>query len=159
MGADWTAPAQHPSSDAEANLMPGYILVVDDEDAVRTVIAESLRLDGFEVREARNGKEALDSIKADLPDLIITDVLMPQMDGFALCQAIRQMPEPINRLPVILLTALDTPLGRQVGQELGANLYLTKPFSPSALRERVRELLMAAGTPFRERGDRHSNAG
>lgn len=128
--------------------MPGYILVVDDDDAVRMVIAESLRLFGFEIKEACDGKEALNYITADPPDLLITDVLLPQMDGFALCQAIRQMPEPINRLPIIFLTALDTTLGRQVGQDLGATLYLTKPFSPRTLREKVRQLLMAVENPF-----------
>ncbi|MDT7896401.1 MAG: response regulator [Armatimonadota bacterium] len=123
--------------------MPGYILVVDDEDAVRSVIAEALRLDGFEVREAKGGQEALEQVILDPPDLLVVDVLMPEMDGFTLCQKIRAMPEPLNRLPIILLTALDTTLGRQVGQEVGADLYLTKPFSPRQLRQKVRQVLAA----------------
>jgi CheY-like chemotaxis protein len=123
--------------------MPGYILVVDDEDAVRSVIAEALRLDGFEVREAKSGQEALEQVILDPPDLLVVDVLMPEMDGFTLCQKIRAMPEPLNRLPIILLTALDTTLGRQVGQEVGADLYLTKPFSPRQLRQKVRQVLAA----------------
>ncbi len=123
--------------------MPGYILVVDDEDAVRSVIAEALRLDGFEVREAQSGQEALEQVILDPPDLLVVDVLMPEMDGFTLCQKIRAMPEPLNRLPIILLTALDTTLGRQVGQEVGADLYLTKPFSPRQLRQKVRQVLAA----------------
>ncbi len=123
--------------------MPGYILVVDDEEAVRSVIAEALRLDGFEVREAQSGQEALEQVILDPPDLLVVDVLMPEMDGFTLCQKIRAMPEPLNRLPIILLTALDTTLGRQVGQEAGADLYLTKPFSPRQLRGKVRQVLAA----------------
>jgi CheY-like chemotaxis protein len=123
--------------------MPGYILVVDDEDAVRSVIAEALRLDGFKVREAKGGQEALEQVILDPPDLLVVDVLMPEMDGFTLCQKIRAMPEPLNRLPIILLTALDTTLGRQVGQEVGADLYLTKPFSPRQLRQKVRQVLAA----------------
>lgn len=123
--------------------MPGYILVVDDEDAVRSVIAEALRLDGFEVREAQSGQEALEQVILDPPDLLVVDVLMPEMDGFTLCQKIRAMPEPLNRLPIILLTALDTTLGRQVGQEVGADFYLTKPFSPRQLRQKVRQVLAA----------------
>lgn len=123
--------------------MPGYILVVDDEDAVRSVIAEALRLDGFEVREAKSGQEALEQVILDPPDLLVLDVLMPEMDGFTLCQKIRAMPEPLNRLPIILLTALDTTLGRQVGQEVGADFYLTKPFSPRQLRQKVRQVLAA----------------
>jgi two-component system OmpR family response regulator len=123
--------------------MPGYILVVDDEDAVRSVIAEALRLDGFEVREAKSGQEALEQVILDPPDLLVVDVLMPEMDGFTLCQKIRAMPEPLNRLPIILLTALDTTLGRQVGQEVGADFYLTKPFSPRQLRQKVRQVLAA----------------
>lgn len=123
--------------------MPGYILVVDDEDAVRSVIAEALRLDGFKVREAKGGQEALEQVILDPPDLLVVDVLMPEMDGFTLCQKIRAMPEPLNRLPIILLTALDTTLGRQVGQEVGADFYLTKPFSPRQLRQKVRQVLAA----------------
>ncbi len=123
--------------------MPSYILVVDDEDAVRSVIAEALRLDGFKVREAKSGQEALEQVILDPPDLLVVDVLMPEMDGFTLCQKIRAMPEPLNRLPIILLTALDTTLGRQVGQEVGADLYLTKPFSPRQLRQKVRQVLAA----------------
>ncbi|MFA0766940.1 MAG: hypothetical protein OXFUSZZB_000268 [Candidatus Fervidibacter sp.] len=123
--------------------MPGYILVVDDEDAVRSVIAEALRLDGFKVREAKSGQEALEQVILDPPDLLVVDVLMPEMDGFTLCQKIRAMPEPLNRLPIILLTALDTTLGRQVGQEVGADFYLTKPFSPRQLRQKVRQVLAA----------------
>jgi CheY-like chemotaxis protein len=123
--------------------MPSYILVVDDEDAVRSVIAEALRLDGFKVREAKSGQEALEQVILDPPDLLVVDVLMPEMDGFTLCQKIRAMPEPLNRLPIILLTALDTTLGRQVGQEVGADFYLTKPFSPRQLRQKVRQVLAA----------------
>jgi CheY-like chemotaxis protein len=123
--------------------MPGYILVVDDEDAVRSVIAEALRLDGFKVREAKSGQEALEQVILDPPDLLVVDVLMPEMDGFTLCQKIRAMPEPLNRLPIILLTALNTTLGRQVGQEVGADFYLTKPFSPRQLRQKVRQVLAA----------------
>jgi two-component system OmpR family response regulator len=118
-------------------------LVVDDEDAVRSVIAEALRLDGFKVREAQSGQEALEQVILDPPDLLVVDVLMPEMDGFTLCQKIRAMPEPLNRLPIILLTALDTTLGRQVGQEVGADFYLTKPFSPRQLRQKVRQVLAA----------------
>lgn len=126
--------------------MPGYILVVDDEEAVRSVIVEALRVEGFEVREAQSGQEALEQITLDPPDLLIVDVLMPEMDGFTLCQKIRALPEPLNGLPIILLTALDTTLGRQVGQEAGADLYLTKPFSPRQLREKVRQVLAARKT-------------
>jgi CheY-like chemotaxis protein len=95
------------------------------------------------VREAKSGQEALEQVILDPPDLLVVDVLMPEMDGFTLCQKIRAMPEPLNRLPIILLTALDTTLGRQVGQEVGADFYLTKPFSPRQLRQKVRQVLAA----------------
>ncbi|GBC98488.1 Alkaline phosphatase synthesis transcriptional regulatory protein PhoP [bacterium HR17] len=126
--------------------MADYILVVDDEEAVRSVIAESLRRDGFEVREACDGQDALEQVVADPPSLIVMDVLMPHLDGFSLCRTIRQMPEPFNRVPIIMVTALDTHLGQQMGREVGADLYLTKPFSPRELRQRVRELLATRQT-------------
>ncbi|MFA0752627.1 MAG: hypothetical protein IMHGJWDQ_000383 [Candidatus Fervidibacter sp.] len=121
--------------------MAKRVLIVEDEAAVRLVVAEALRLEGFEVREARTGEEALEMLLKDPPDLVILDVLMPGMDGLTVCQKIRQLPEPLNKTPVVMLTAIDTQLGERMGKEVGADLYLTKPFSPRELRQNVRELL------------------
>ncbi len=121
--------------------MPKRILVVEDEDAIRSVIADALRSEELEIWEAQSGEEALAIIQQNPPDLVILDALMPGMDGFTLCQRIRQMPEPINQMPIIILTALDTLLGERLSKEMGANLYLTKPFHPRELKKKVRELL------------------
>ncbi len=121
--------------------MPKRILVVEDEDAIRSVIADALRSEEFEIWEAQSGEEALAIIQQSPPDLVILDALMPGMDGFTLCQKIRQMPEPIKNMPIIILTALDTLLGERLGKEMGANLYLTKPFHPRELKKKVREFL------------------
>ena len=122
--------------------MAKYVLVVEDEDAVRSVIAEAMRLEGFEVREARNGEEALSMFLTDPPILVILDVLMPGMNGLEVCQSIRNLPEPLNKTPIIMLTAIDTRLGERLGKEFGADIYLAKPFSPRELRQKVRELLV-----------------
>jgi len=121
--------------------MAKYILVVEDEDAVRSVIVEAMRLEGLEVREARNGEEAMAMFLTDPPALVILDVLMPGMNGLEVCQHVRSLPEPLNKTPIIMLTAIDTRLGERLGKEAGADIYLTKPFSPRELRQKVRELL------------------
>lgn len=121
--------------------MAKRILVVDDEDLVRSLIVEAMKLEGFEVIEACNGEEAIKSFLTEPPDLVILDILMPEMDGFKVCQSIRNLPEPLNKTPIIMLTAIDTLLGQRMGKEAGANIYLTKPFSPRELRQRVKELI------------------
>jgi DNA-binding response OmpR family regulator len=77
----------------------------------------------------------------DPPALVILDVLMPGMNGLEVCRSIRNLPEPLNKTPIIMLTAIDTRLGERMGKEAGADIYLTKPFSPRELRQKVRELL------------------
>ncbi|MCX7642549.1 MAG: response regulator [Armatimonadetes bacterium] len=121
--------------------MAKYVLVVEDEDAVRSIIAEAMRLEGLEVREARNGDEAMNMFLTDPPALVILDVLIPGMNGLEVCQSIRNLPEPLSKTPIIMLTAIDTRLGERLGKEVGADIYLTKPFSPRELRQKVRELL------------------
>ena len=121
--------------------MAKYILIVEDEDAVRSVIAEAMRLEGLEVREARNGEEAMNMFLTDPPALVILDLLMPGVNGLEVCQSIRNLPEPLNKTSIIMLTAVDTRLGERLGREAGADIYLTKPFSPRELRQKVRELL------------------
>ena len=75
------------------------------------------------------------------PALVILAVLMPGMSGLEVCQSIRNLPKPLNKTPIIMLTAIDTRLGERLGKEAGADIYLTKPFSPRELRQRVKELL------------------
>ncbi|MCS7264233.1 MAG: response regulator [Armatimonadetes bacterium] len=121
--------------------MAKRVLVVEDEDAVRSIIVEAMKLEGLEVKEACNGEEAIEMFLTEPPDLVILDVLMPKMDGLEVCRSIRKLPEPLNKTPIIMLTAIDTRLGERLGKDAGAEIYLTKPFSPRELRLKVRELI------------------
>jgi DNA-binding response OmpR family regulator len=125
------------------------VLVVDDEPIVREVVARYLRRDGFRTLEAGDGLEARELVERDEPSLVVLDVMLPGMDGLALCRWIRARSD----LPVILLTARGEEADRIVGLELGADDYITKPFSPRELAARVRTVLRRAQptTPRDER--------
>jgi DNA-binding response OmpR family regulator len=116
------------------------VLVVDDEAIVRDVVVRYLRRDGFDTLEAGDGDLARGVIARGQVDLVVLDVMLPGMDGLALCRWIRQEGD----LPVIMLTARGEPADRLVGLELGADDYLTKPFSPRELAIRVRNVLKRA---------------
>jgi two-component system response regulator ResD len=113
------------------------VLLVDDEPIVREVVARYLRREGFETVEAGDGDTARDLVERLQPALVVLDVMMPGMDGLALCRWIRARSD----LPVILLTARGEETDRIVGLELGADDYVTKPFSPRELAARVKTVL------------------
>ena len=113
------------------------ILVVDDEMLIRSVIKEYLLLDGYEVDEASNGKEALDMVKSNDYSLIIIDIMMPHMDGFQACREIKM----IKDIPCIMLSARSEEYDKLNGFELGIDDYVTKPFSPKELVARVKAVL------------------
>ena len=113
------------------------ILVVDDEERMVRFIRLNLEHDGFQVFEAFNGKQAIDKIRSNLPDLVLLDVMMPDIDGFDVLEMIRES----NTVPVIMLTAKGEEEDRVHGLELGADDYITKPFSPRELVSRVRAVL------------------
>jgi DNA-binding response OmpR family regulator len=119
------------------------ILVVDDEPIVREVVVRYLRRDGHRTLEAGDGDRARELLEHDLPNLVVLDVMLPGMDGLALCRWIRARSD----LPVILLTARGEEADRIVGLELGADDYVTKPFSPRELAARVRTVLRRAEPP------------
>lgn len=116
-----------------------YILVVEDEEEIRKYICDQLRSE-FNTRESEDGKDAYQKILDKKPDLIISDVMMPEMNGFELCRKIRQNPN-INSIPVILLTAKTTVDDNLEGLELGADAYITKPFNMNILRKTVENLV------------------
>ena len=126
------------------------VLLVDDEPIVREVVARYLRREGFETIEAGDGDTARDLVEQARPALVVLDVMMPGMDGLALCRWIRARSD----LPVILLTARGEETDRIVGLELGADDYVTKPFSPRELAARVKTVLRrsaaGAATPGRD---------
>ena len=113
------------------------ILVVDDEERMVRFIRLNLEHDGFQVFEAFNGKQAIDKIRSNLPDLVLLDVMMPDFDGFEVLEMIRES----STVPVIMLTAKGEEEDRVHGLELGADDYITKPFSPRELVSRVRAVL------------------
>jgi DNA-binding response OmpR family regulator len=115
-----------------------HILVVDDEPAIVTVVRERLERDGFAVRSAASGEEALAHIDADPPDLIVLDLMLPGIDGF---EVLRRLRSRGGTVPVIVLTARDEDVDKIVGLELGADDYLVKPFDPRELSARIRARL------------------
>jgi DNA-binding response OmpR family regulator len=119
------------------------VLVVDDEARIIDFIRMNLELEGFRVLEAANGYEALERLKEDLPDLIILDVMMPEMDGFETLKHIRE----VSTVPVIMLTVRQEEGDRIRGLDLGADDYITKPFSPRELLSRTKALLRRSFMP------------
>lgn len=113
------------------------ILVVDDEERMVRFIRLNLEHDGFEVVEAYRGAQAIDRIRSGLPDLVLLDVMLPDIDGFEVLRIIRE----VSSVPVIMLTAKGEEDDRVRGLELGADDYITKPFSPRELVSRVRAVL------------------
>lgn len=119
------------------------ILVVDDESTIREVVRRYLEREGFQVREAADGFEALDRIKEEPPDLIVLDLMLPGIDGLTLTRHLRQD----RAIPIIMLTAKGEASDRIRGLDLGADDYITKPFSPQEVVSRIRAVLRRAGGP------------
>ena len=117
------------------------ILVVDDKANVRTLMREYLTAEGFQVVTAENGQTALYTARQEKPDLILLDIMMPEMDGFAFIRAFRKESET----PVILLTAKLEESDKVIGLELGADDYITKPFGMRELVARIHTVLRRAG--------------
>jgi two-component system KDP operon response regulator KdpE len=113
------------------------ILIVDDEARMRRFMQMNLDLEGYRVIEASNGLEAIDRVREDLPDLVLLDVMMPEMDGFEALHIIRET----SMVPVIMLTVRDDEEDKVKGLELGADDYVTKPFSHRELASRIKAVL------------------
>jgi DNA-binding response OmpR family regulator len=119
------------------------ILLVEDEDAVQKLLAYPLERDGYRVLQARGGEEALDRFEREQVDLVVLDIMLPQLDGLEVCRRLRAQ----SSVPIIMLTARDDELDKVLGLELGADDYITKPFSIREFRSRVRALLRRAAVP------------
>jgi DNA-binding response OmpR family regulator len=120
----------------------GTALVVEDEDSIASLVRAYLERDGFTVRHARRGVEALDELERYPVRVVVLDIGLPDMDGFDVCRNIRAR----SRVPILMLTARDEEPDRISGLELGADDYLTKPFSPRELLARVKAVLRRAET-------------
>jgi DNA-binding response OmpR family regulator len=134
-GGDGSGPAER-----DGDLRP-TLLVVDDEPAVRRVLVMRLQLAGYRVVCAEDGEEALSLFHREQPDLVVLDVMLPKLDGFAVCRRLRAE----SCVPIIFLSALDAISERVAGLDLGADDYLPKPFSPKELEARIATILRRVG--------------
>ncbi|ANM29153.1 hypothetical protein ABI59_05405 [Acidobacteria bacterium Mor1] len=116
------------------------VLIVDDDAFIRRPLEFILKAEGFEPETAKDGEECLQKVKQIAPDLIFLDVMMPGRDGFSVCRELKADPDTAD-IPVIMLSAKGHEHDRTRGLELGAEDYMTKPYSPSELIRRVREIL------------------
>src|SRR3954464_7863185 len=116
--------------------MARTILVVEDETTLRETLADALEAEGFQVVQAADGRAALSRFRADRPDLILLDLMLPELSGIEVCRIIRAE----SGVPIVMLTAKDSELDKVVGLELGADDYVTKPFSLRELSARIRAL-------------------
>jgi OmpR family response regulator RpaB len=128
----------HAMAEAESETLK--ILIADDEDNIRRILTTRLAMQGHEVIEAANGVEALELFRTQEPELVVLDVMMPELDGFAVLERIRAQSE----VPVIMLTALGDVADRITGLELGADDYMVKPFSPKELEARIQCVMRRA---------------
>jgi DNA-binding response OmpR family regulator len=121
--------------------MPEKILVVEDEPSLQETLVYNLEKQGYVVNSAGDGRQALEAARSLLPDLIILDIMLPELDGFEVCKILRRE----MTVPILMLTARDDEIDRVVGLEVGADDYLTKPFSMRELLARVKAQLRRTG--------------
>jgi Response regulators consisting of a CheY-like receiver domain and a winged-helix DNA-binding domain len=116
------------------------ILVVDDEEPILELLRFNLEKEGYQVCAAKDGQEALERVNDEQPDLLVLDVMLPGMSGIEVCQRLRLIPK-YKQLPIIMLTAKGEEIDKVLGLELGADDYMTKPFSPRELLARIKACL------------------
>jgi two-component system alkaline phosphatase synthesis response regulator PhoP len=138
---------------AEANRerLRQKVLVVEDEADIRELLRYNLAQEGFTVEEAADGAEALDRIGRRAPDLLVLDLMLPQMSGLEICRRMRSNPETA-KLPILVVTAKSAEVDRILGLEMGADDYVVKPFSPREVVARVKALLRRANPAREEAG-------
>jgi two-component system alkaline phosphatase synthesis response regulator PhoP len=123
-----------------SGMAKGRILVVDDEIYIVHILDFSLGMEGYEVVTALDGEQALEKARAEKPDLIVLDIMMPKLDGYETCKRLKA-DAATKDIPVILLSAKGRNVDQKVGFEVGADDYITKPFSPRKLVERINAIL------------------
>jgi DNA-binding response OmpR family regulator len=123
--------------------MSATVLIADDEPNILISLEFLMKREGYDVKLARDGQEAIDAIVAHRPDLVLLDVMMPHKSGFDVCQEVRAN-EAVRHTRILMLTAKGRDTDVAKGLALGANAYMTKPFSTKELVEKVRDMLGAA---------------
>jgi two-component system alkaline phosphatase synthesis response regulator PhoP len=126
--------------------MPHKVLAVDDNVDTILILSAVLEKEGYHVITARDGLEAIEKVQSDLPALILLDLMMPKMNGFDVCRAIKGNPKT-SHIPILMLTAKTDPSSRKQGLALGANEYLTKPLNPKEILTKIREHLPPTEPP------------
>ena len=126
--------------------MAHRVLIVEDEPDIRDLLVFHLEREGYQVAQSRSGAEALRLARATPPDLVLLDLMLPEMDGLEVCRRLRQDPATMA-LPIVMLTARGDEVDRVLGLELGADDYVVKPFSPRELVARIRAVLRRARPP------------
>ncbi len=132
--------------------MSGKILVVDDEMHIRELVKFNLEKAGYKVLEAGNGLDAVAIVKGDRPDLVVLDLMLPGIDGLDVCRTLKSQRET-SGIPIIMLTAKSDEIDKVIGLELGADDYLTKPFSPREMVARVKAVLRRSQKPSTPEGE------
>jgi len=120
--------------------MAKRILVVDDETQLVEMVKMRLEANGYEVLSAYDGQEALDKARAEKPDLMILDLMLPKLDGYKVCRMLK-FDEKYKSIPIILFTARVQESDKETGSQVGADAYITKPFEPQVLLAKIKELL------------------
>jgi DNA-binding response OmpR family regulator len=121
--------------------MSHQLLMIEDDARLARMVADYLGQSGFGVSQAADGQHGLAAVLAGAPDLVILDLMLPDMDGLEVCRRIRALPGALARTPVLMLTAKGDPMDRIIGLEIGADDYLPKPFEPRELLARIRAVL------------------
>ena len=121
--------------------MSHQLLMIEDDARLARMVADYLGQSGFGVNIAGDGQHGLAAVQAGAPDLVILDLMLPDMDGLEVCRRIRALPGALARTPVLMLTAKGDPMDRIIGLEIGADDYLPKPFEPRELLARIRAVL------------------
>jgi len=124
-----------------------HILIIEDDSRLARMVAEYLGQSGFQVSHADEGGRGLTALRDLLPDLVILDLMLPDMDGLEVCRRIRALPGDAARVPLLMLTAKGDPMDRIIGLEMGADDYLPKPFEPRELLARIRAVLRRKSEP------------
>ncbi|MEI6732704.1 MAG: response regulator transcription factor [Comamonadaceae bacterium] len=125
--------------------MSQNLLMIEDDARLAQMVAEYLGQSGFSVQHTGDGHGGLLALQASPPDLVILDLMLPDMDGLEVCRRIRSMPGALAQIPVLMLTAKGDPMDRIIGLEIGADDYLPKPFEPRELLARIRAVLRRRG--------------
>ena len=123
--------------------MAKVILIVEDEPKTLVLIRDLLQVSGFKTIEATDGEKGVELAKTKKPDLILMDIMMPKMDGYTACREIK-MDKTTKAIPVVMLTSLDYELNKELGRDMGANGYMTKPFNRQELLDVINQFLPAS---------------